>query len=286
MNNIHEQFVQSVALRHYDDDIYLIDEGQPMDTLMPLVAGREIMTDKIVFLMCRSGAMHLLLNYHELSLSAGQIFIALPGMIIDTREVSPDFRATTMLLSKRFTDSLNLGSPYRTLLSIQRRPVLTLMAGMEEAMDNFVGMVRGLLQQPSHPHLDRVLHLLFESWFFGFGPYLHSTESQRIATAAEQHTEQFLRLVEQNFRQQHSLDWYASQMSITTKRLGICVKQTSGRTAADWIERHRLLEAVHLLRGGKLSVKETSFRLGFPNQSTFGTWFKRHTGASPSRMAR
>lgn len=286
MNNIHEQFVQSVALRHYDDDIYLIDEGQPMDTLMPLVAGREIMTDKIVFLMCRSGAMHLLLNYHELSLSAGQIFIALPGMIIDTREVSLDFRATTMLLSERFTDSLNLGSPYRTLLSIQRRPVLTLMAGMEEAMDNFVGMVRGLLQQPSHPHLDRVLHLLFESWFFGFGPYLHSTESQRIATAAEQHTEQFLRLVEQNFRQQHSLDWYASQMSITTKRLGICVKQTSGRTAADWIERHRLLEAVHLLRGGKLSVKETSFRLGFPNQSTFGTWFKRHTGASPSRMAR
>lgn len=286
MNNIHEQFVQSVALRHYDDDIYLIDEGQPMDTLMPLVAGREIMTDKIVFLMCRSGAMHLLLNYHELSLSAGQIFIALPGMIIDTREVSPDFRATTMLLSERFTDSLNLGSPYRTLLSIQRRPVLTLMAGMEEAMDNFVGMVRGLLQQPSHPHLDRVLHLLFESWFFGFGPYLHSTESQRIATAAEQHTEQFLRLVEQNFRQQHSLDWYASQMSITTKRLGICVKQTSGRTAADWIERHRLLEAVHLLRGGELSVKETSFRLGFPNQSTFGTWFKRHTGASPSRMAR
>lgn len=286
MNNIHEQFVQSVALRHYDDDIYLIDEGQPMDTLMPLVAGREIMTDKIVFLMCRSGAMHLLLNYHELSLSAGQIFIALPGMIIDTREVSPDFRATTMLLSERFTDSLNLGSPYRTLLSIQRRPVLTLMAGMEEAMDNFVGMVRGLLQQPSHPHLDRVLHLLFESWFFGFGPYLHSTESQRIVTAAEQHTEQFLRLVEQNFRQQHSLDWYASQMSITTKRLGICVKQTSGRTAADWIERHRLLEAVHLLRGGKLSVKETSFRLGFPNQSTFGTWFKRHTGASPSRMAR
>lgn len=286
MNNIHEQFVQSVALRHYDDDIYLIDEGQPMDTLMPLVAGREIMTDKIVFLMCRSGAMHLLLNYHELSISAGQIFIALPGMIIDTREVSPDFRATTMLLSERFTDSLNLGSPYRTLLSIQRRPVLTLMAGMEEAMDNFVGMVRGLLQQPSHPHLDRVLHLLFESWFFGFGPYLHSTESQRIATAAEQHTEQFLRLVEQNFRQQHSLDWYASQMSITTKRLGICVKQTSGRTAADWIERHRLLEAVHLLRGGKLSVKEISFRLGFPNQSTFGTWFKRHTGASPSRMAR
>ncbi len=285
MGNIHEQFEQTVSLCHYGDDIYLLDEGQPFGELMPLVSGREIMTDKIVFLMCRSGLLHIRLNYHELSLVAGQILIALPGMIIDTLEVSPDFRATTMILSERFTDSLNLGSSYRIMLSIQRQPVVTLMAGMEDAMLNFVGMIRGLLTLPSHPNLDRVVHLLFEAWFFGFGPYLHSTESQRIATTAEQHTEHFLRLVEQNFRQQHSLDWYASQMSITTKRLGICVKQTSGRTAADWIERHRLLEAVHLLRGGKLSVKEISFRLGFPNQSTFGTWFKRHTGASPSKMA-
>ena len=281
MENIHEQFEQTVSLCHYGDDIYLLDEGQPLGELMPLVSGREIMTDKIVFLMCRSGLLHIRLNYHELSLVAGQILIALPGMIIDTLEVSPDFRATTMLLSERFTDSLNLGSPYRTLLSIQRRPVLTLMAGMEEAMDNFVGMVRGLLQQPSHPNLDRVLHLLFESWFFGFGPYLHSTESQRIATAAEMHTEQFLRLVEQNFRQKHTLDWYATQMNITPKRLSICVKQTSGRNATEWIDRHRLLEAIRLLRGGKGSVKEVAFLLGFPNQSTFGTWFKRQTSQSP-----
>lgn len=281
MENIHEQFEQTVSLCHYGDDIYLLDEGQPFGELIPLVSGREIMTDKIVFLMCRSGLLHIRLNYHELSLVAGQILIALPGMIIDTLEVSPDFRATTMLLSERFTDSLNLGSPYRTLLSIQRRPVLTLMVGMEEAMDNFVGMVRGLLQQPSHPHLDRVLHLLFESWFFGFGPYLHSTESQRIATAAEQHTEQFLRLVEQNFRQQHSLGWYASQMNITSKRLSICVKQTTGRNATEWIDRHRLLEAIRQLRSGKFMVKEIASNLGFPNQSAFGTWFKRQTAQSP-----
>lgn len=281
MENIHEQFEQSVSLCHYGDDIYLLDEGQPLGELMPLVSGREIMTDKIVFLMCRSGLLHIRLNYHELSLVAGQILIALPGMIIDTLEVSPDFRATTMLLSERFTDSLNLGSSYRIMLSIQRQPVVTLMAGMEDAMLNFVGMIRGLLTLPSHPNLDRVVHLLFESWFFGFGPYLHSTESQRIATAAEMHTEQFLRLVEQNFRQQHTLDWYATQMNITPKRLSICVKQTSGRNAIEWIDRHRLLEAIRLLRGGKGSVKEVAFLLGFPNQSTFGTWFKRQTSQSP-----
>ena len=79
---------------------------------------------------------------------------------------------------------------------------------------------------------------------------------------------------------------YASQMNITAKRLSICVKHTSWCTAADWIERHRLHEALRLLRVGKLTVKEIASQLGFPNQSTFGTWFKRHTGTSPSRMER
>ncbi|MBR6330215.1 MAG: hypothetical protein IKR79_01025, partial [Bacteroidales bacterium] len=172
MENIHEQFESAVALCHYGDDIYLVDDAAPLGAVMPLVAGREIMTDKIVCLLCRGGHLGLRLNYHDLQLTAGQVLIALPGMIIDTREVSPDFRAATLLLSEHFTSTLNLGSPYRTLLSIQRQPVATLLDGMEEAMLNFFAMVCGLIGQPSHPNLDHVLHLLFEAWFFGFGPYL------------------------------------------------------------------------------------------------------------------
>lgn len=281
METLHQQFQQASGLFHYGDDIYLLDDAQSLGAMMPLIEGREIMTDKIVFLLCRNGSLRLRLNYHELTLTGSCILIALPGMIVDTREVSPDFRATTMLLTERFTDSLNLGNSYRTLLSIQRQPVAQLDEEMVAAMLNFIGMVRGLLRVPSHPNVDRVLHLLFEAWFFGFGPYLHSTESQRVATAAEQHTEEFLRLVEQHFHQHHALDWYAQQLNITPKRLSICVKETSGRTPSEWIYRHRLLAANSLLRGQRLSVKEVAVRLGFPNQSAFGTWFKRLTGRSP-----
>ncbi|MBR1834502.1 MAG: helix-turn-helix transcriptional regulator [Bacteroidales bacterium] len=282
MEEIHQQFKQALSIIHYGDDIYLIGDGEPLGEMMPLVEGREIMTDKIVFLLCRNGSLRLRLNYHELTLTTGCILIALPGMIIDTQEVSADFRAATMLLSERFTDSLNLGNSYRTLLSIYRQPMVQLDEEMTAAMLNFIGMVRGLLRVPSHPNMDRVLHLLFEAWFFGFGPYLHSTESQRVATAAEQHTEEFLRLVEQHFRYHHALDWYAQQLNITPKRLSICVKETTGRAASEWIDRHRLLEAYTLLHGQRLSIKEIAAQLGFPNQSAFGTWFKRHVGSSPA----
>ena len=232
------------------------------------------------------GRPRLRLNYHDLQLTAGQVLIALPGMIIDTREVSPDFRAATLLLSEHFTSTLNLGSSYRTLLSIQRQPVATLLDGMEEAMLNFFAMVRGLIGQLLHPNFDRVLHLLFEAWFFSFGPYLHNAESQRVATAAELHTEQFLRLVEQHFRQQHSLDWYATQLNVSPKRLSICVKQTFGPCpeAMDTPLHHWASQVPAPAIEPASEGNRRPFR--FPEQFTFRKYFKTHTGMSPSECRR
>lgn len=280
-NNDYSYFSKSCL--HYGDDIYLLEESRAKTAkeFFPLVKGREIMVDKVVFLLCRGGSINLRLNHHTLNIVPDTALIVLPGMIVETLAVSDDISVLILLLSERFTNSLNLGASFRTSLSIRRQPLLTMPQGLGSAFLNIYGMVRGMLQQPSHPHLDHVLHLFFEAAFYGIGPYLLSTESQRVATAAEQHTEQFLHLVEQQFRQQHSLEWYARQLNITPKRLSICVKQTSGRNATEWIDRHRLHEAIRLLRSGKLTIKEISSALGFPNQSTFGTWFKRHTGTSP-----
>lgn len=283
--NINESNYFKNSCINYGDDIYLLEENQALSAqqLFPMVAGREIKTDKIVFLMCQRGNIDLKLNYHRLHIESDTVLIILPGMIIETLAVSSDVEVLTMLLSEQFTESLDLNNPYRVRLSIKRQPFQKLLAGMGPAFKNLYRMVRGIMEQPSHPYIDRVLHLLFEAYFYGIGPYLHNSESQCVSTAAELHTEQFLRLVERNFQNQYSLDWYAEQLNITPKRLSICVKNTSERTPTEWINQHRLLEADKLLRNGTLSIKEIASKLGFPNQSAFGTWFKSHTGKSPSK---
>ena len=285
MENVKDQLEQTTGVYRYGDDIYLIDENSLHGTssLLPLTVGREITTDKIVFLQCRKGSVDLKLNYRRLLLNPGLAMIILPEMIIETLAVSDDAQVLTMLLSERFTDSLNLGGTFRSLLSVRHQPLLALPVGVNSALLNLFGMVRGLLTVPSHPNLDRVLHLLFEAYFFGIDPYLHTFDKGVIVSTAELHTDEFLKLLEKNFRQQHSIDWYAEQLHITSKRLSICVKQTTGHSATEWIDRHRLLEAEKHLRNGTMSVKEIASSLSFPNQSAFGTWFKRHTCISPTK---
>ena len=48
------------------------------------------------------------------------------------------------------------------------------------------------------------------------------------------------------------------------------------------INAHLMAQAKWLLGSSSLSVLEISYRLGFQNQSHFGTFFKRHEGLPPA----
>ena len=51
----------------------------------------------------------------------------------------------------------------------------------------------------------------------------------------------------------------------------------------EWIDSYVILEAKTLLKYSDMSVQEIAYALNFPNQSFFGSYFKRNTGMSPSQ---
>jgi AraC-like DNA-binding protein len=89
--------------------------------------------------------------------------------------------------------------------------------------------------------------------------------------------------VENNFREEKRVSWYAKQLCITPKYLSESVKQVSRRTPNEWIDNYVILEARVMLKDSALSIKEIAQQLHFPNQSFFGKFFKEHVGMSPSK---
>ena len=79
------------------------------------------------------------------------------------------------------------------------------------------------------------------------------------------------------------MSFYAKQLNITPKYLSSVVKEVSGKTAARWIDESVILEAKALLKYSGMSIQEIAYYLNFPNQSFFGSYFKRNTGMSPSQ---
>ena len=70
--------------------------------------------------------------------------------------------------------------------------------------------------------------------------------------------EMLVKLIEENFMRERTVAFYADQLCLTPKYLSVIVKSVCGKT-----------------------VQQIASDLSFPNASSFGTFFKKHTGLSP-----
>lgn len=98
------------------------------------------------------------------------------------------------------------------------------------------------------------------------------------------YTHEFINLVRKHFRLEHSVRFYANKMCISPKYLSLVVKESTGRSAAEIIDEHLLLEAKNLLRFSGKNIQQVAYELNFSNQSSFGKYFKHLTGMSPSEF--
>lgn len=94
---------------------------------------------------------------------------------------------------------------------------------------------------------------------------------------------EFLILVENNAMTEHNPSFYSDKLCISTQYLSIILKDTTGHTANYWIAKKITAQAKILLRTPNLTIKEITDKLHFADQSSFGKFFKKHTGMSPKK---
>ena len=92
----------------------------------------------------------------------------------------------------------------------------------------------------------------------------------------------FLNLLENNFMTNHSMDFYASQLSISRRKLSDLVKEFTGITAKRYLLDRVILEAKRLLAYSNKNLKEICYDLGFEYPAYFSTLFKDMTGHTPN----
>ncbi len=96
--------------------------------------------------------------------------------------------------------------------------------------------------------------------------------------------EQFRQLVNEQFRQQRSVDHYARQMGLTAGHLGRLCREALGQSPLDVVNARIVHEAERELVYSSLSIKQLAGELGFDDEAYFGRFFKKHTGRRPTEF--
>ena len=100
------------------------------------------------------------------------------------------------------------------------------------------------------------------------------------------YVQDFMNLVHNHHSRERSLSFYADRLFISPKYLSIIIKEATGHSATEIIHSYVILEAKNLLRFSGKNIQQIAYELNFPNQSSFGKYFKHLTGMSPSEYQR
>lgn len=241
--------------------------------------------DFIVFYLCERGEADLFIDNKPVTVKAGDLVVRLDQQLMSGPRVSSDFEGRGMVLSRRYAQESLYGMqkmwPY--MFNLFQCPVCPLSVEMQKWFHRFYRFVDERIGWRDHLFYREMLTSAMRIFFFDLCNWVKDKGTANIEVTSRGYAlfEQFLDLVQKNYKNERCVAWYSEQLCLTPKYLSEIVKQASGRTAGQWITTFVLIEIKSLLRNTDRSIKEIAQEMNFSSQSFLGKYFRHATGMSP-----
>ena len=112
---------------------------------------------------------------------------------------------------------------------------------------------------------------------------LYKAQHEKSITRSESDLiREFNFLVEQHYKTKHKVSDYAALLFKSAKTISNTFSKLGNKTASQYIQDRRLLEAKRLLRYSSLQIQEIAHEIGYEDVQSFSRFFKQHAGVSPS----
>lgn len=281
-----EKFIEQVSLGNLLEGKVAVGEELSLFSFKHFIdeleANEPRKLQRAAIVLCSSGNCRIKINLEELEVKAPQLITLMPGQILELLSDMESMDGYVISLSKKFIDKVNLPGWQHQYMKMYNNPISDIDQDMHSSLRIFYAMLYRAATNDRNPFRLQIIENLISVFYYGG---VSSIETP-IATDLKYKNHivaNFLELVQQHYREQRLIQFYAGKLCITPKYLSKLVKEHTGRAAADWIEQHVILEARAMLQSSDMSIQQIATSLNFPNQSFFGKYFKRATGVSPKQ---
>ncbi len=268
------------------DIMPFLTEGFMIDfnhTVLTDILGKEtpyIIEDTRI-IMIHSGEAEIELNLQRYQIQGGTIILCNPGVIVKLHHMTDDYVVKGMMISKILMSTIFDEQMPRCVSAATDYAVLRPTQQDHQTLASILDVLWNISR-----HYDfhkRITYPLIKSAVEMVDLIYNKVTEQEQATMTRGYRlyNQFMHLVAQHGAVQHSIDFYASEMCVSNNYLSFLVKQASGLTAKEWIDKAIIAQAKMLLKTTDLQNAQISHRLNFTNPSFFNKFFKRVTGMTP-----
>lgn len=224
------------------------------------------------------------INLQREEIQAPCIVTITASQIMEPLEMSDDFEAAFLVMSDNLLSQLlSLINDDTLVARFRNNPVFQIPAQHIQDFEVFFRTLTTIVNDKGNKYQYKAVLYSIVSFFYTV--IIKCQENKRATTTTRGHiTDNFLKLIQENFKKERFLEFYADKLQITTKHLSRTIKAETGYTAGEWLERLIVLEAKVLLRSSNMNIQQIAEELNFPSQSFFGKYFKNKVGMSPKHF--
>lgn len=252
----------------------------------------RVSVHKYGFFLCLEGTARILLGNKTFLIGRNHLCIYTPNTFFQIFGKSNDLRG---ILQEDEVEayypavsSINI----RKRLSMRENPIVVISDEQAASIMELNKMLgNGLKSKNENPgnltvdsiHKNYMMYLRYALCMKVCEAYFSNSPVQAMAQDREEIIfNRFLLSVYEHCHRERTIQFYADEQHLSPYYFSTIIRGKSGKSAMQWIENVTMTYARQYLISSSMSIKEIAERLNFPDQSTFGRYFKQREGCSPS----
>lgn len=244
--------------------------------------------DALFILYGMEGSAKIHLDYTPYEISSNSFVIVLPIHVLQIVKISPDFKGRILVVQKSFAEECNCANSYLSVsnyMILRKNPSLAFQPGETIYLDKCLRDILEKIRLESHAFHKEVIQNAFCAYTLELAHRMNQQRSlsKPKLSRKEEIVNKFFQLIMSYCKVEHTTGFYAGKLCITPQYLSSILKTMTGKPANQWIADALITEAKIQLRQPQVTVQEVAYSLNFSDQSSFGKFFKKGIGVSPSQ---
>lgn len=199
-----------------------------------------------------------------------------PDTIVEIENLSADYAVEVLVVN-----SLP-GVSHEDAVQILPHDVIHLSLADEDwqRTSGYIRLIADELHRENYPAVSHLI-LALQCDMNSLWQRMEKSGTARRQSRGEEVFARFLALLRDYGMTHRTIPFYAERLALTPNHLSAVVRQQSGLSVMDWINRTTIMEAKILLKHSTLMMYEIADRLCFPEPTAFNRYFKKQTGITP-----
>jgi AraC family transcriptional activator of pobA len=276
------RFVDLYADKFIGAEFFITEENQLLE-----LSEYPYRSDGYIIGICTRGTAQVEVNLQVYEAKPDAMLLATPFHVLRIYNSSEDFLCRFVVFSRAFLTENNVNSHFLESFSYFKStstPVIYIDPDNAKMLMDIYSLIKEKLLREEHHYRAEISRSILTVLLYEVAALY---EHQHVIIKNKQTRKQELNMLFQNlvfrhYKEHRSVQFYADSLYVSPKHLTESIKEVTGKTAGEWIDDAVILEAKVLLRNHDISIAQVADDVHFPDQSSFGKYFKKHTTFSPT----